>query len=743
MDFLSADKDFNMLSLKDLLEARDFYHVHLMHKANVIATALGRYRIRKSEPWPQSSQQLTQISSHSGQKPPRTLGNSEVRPYSWPCILVFVEEWLSLDDFGGSSNQLHADRIVPRAIYLPDGRVVPICVVEAPKVEEAELPEPVNLLKFPTNFIGGGYPIIADVQQQEHIASVGCLLSDGHTVYAMTNRHVSGKAGEAIYSIVAGKKVPIGKSSHKQLTRMPFERVYNGWPGKEIFVNMDIGLIEVEDINQWTAQVYGIGQMGKLADLSINNISLKLIGCPVNGYGSVSGAMAGEIQALFYRYKSVAGFDYVADFLIGSRDDTNTPMTHPGDSGTLWLLETGDQKAGNMPIAVQWGGHEFIDGPTKTKTSYALATCLSTVCNLLDVEIIRDWQIGRDQYWGAVGHYTIGNKACNFIQSPKLKQLMLANLERITFQTDQIRDKNLSGLSKKPFVPLADVPDLVWKMRTHTGRGQAEHPNHFADMDKPGADGKTLLDLCKENTANVMVSVWEKYYAAVGDKSKGLLPFRVWQIYQSMVESVKKGSVAEFVCAAGILSHYVGDACQPLHISHMFDGDPNDQISVDVIDPQTGEVKTVMQNRAKGVHAAYEDKMVNAHVIDIMVGIDARISSGHQGVLKLVQGGQHAAVAVVQLMQKTFDTISPEDIVQTFVKAPSTMWESFGEKTIDVITDGCQFLALLWDSAWAEGGGNHTITKLEAVDTDTLVNLYMDKSFLPSKTLDTIKLAAP
>ena len=37
MDFLSSDFDFNMLSLEDLLFARDAFHPHLMHKANAWA----------------------------------------------------------------------------------------------------------------------------------------------------------------------------------------------------------------------------------------------------------------------------------------------------------------------------------------------------------------------------------------------------------------------------------------------------------------------------------------------------------------------------------------------------------------------------------------------------------------------------------------------------------------------------------------------------------------------------------
>ena len=37
------DFDFSSLSLKDLIEARDLYHFHLMDKANVVGTAIGLY----------------------------------------------------------------------------------------------------------------------------------------------------------------------------------------------------------------------------------------------------------------------------------------------------------------------------------------------------------------------------------------------------------------------------------------------------------------------------------------------------------------------------------------------------------------------------------------------------------------------------------------------------------------------------------------------------------------------------
>ena len=49
---LPRPNHFESLSIKDLLLARDVYHYHLMDKANVVGTAIGRYLIRDTDPWP-------------------------------------------------------------------------------------------------------------------------------------------------------------------------------------------------------------------------------------------------------------------------------------------------------------------------------------------------------------------------------------------------------------------------------------------------------------------------------------------------------------------------------------------------------------------------------------------------------------------------------------------------------------------------------------------------------------------
>lgn len=39
---------------------------------------------------------------------------------------------------------------------------------------------------------------------------------------------------------------------------------------------------------------------------------------------------------------------------------------------------------------------------------------------------------------------------------------------------------------------------------------------------------------------------------------RGLLPFRVWQLFDAMVEFASNNEPDKFVCAAGVLTHYLG-----------------------------------------------------------------------------------------------------------------------------------------------------------------------------------------
>src|SRR4051794_24376612 len=105
---------YGHLNIVDLLTAREQYHVFLTRHPNVVATAIGRYLIRN----PGIDENAV-----------RTLANSHVDlDKSWPCVLVFVDKWQSEADLVHSKSP---GAVIPKTLYLPDGRALPVCIVEA------------------------------------------------------------------------------------------------------------------------------------------------------------------------------------------------------------------------------------------------------------------------------------------------------------------------------------------------------------------------------------------------------------------------------------------------------------------------------------------------------------------------------------------------------------------------------------------------------------------------------------
>ena len=139
-----AHPGYSSLSVRDLLDAREAYHVHLLNMAHVVATAIGRYRIRKGD-WYETHPPGTEPpKSRKRPKGPRTLFNSVTTDWSWPCVLVFVDQWVERADWrkGKAGRGLEPDQFIPRSLYLPDGRVVPTCVVHLERSEARPDPPP-------------------------------------------------------------------------------------------------------------------------------------------------------------------------------------------------------------------------------------------------------------------------------------------------------------------------------------------------------------------------------------------------------------------------------------------------------------------------------------------------------------------------------------------------------------------------------------------------------------------------
>jgi hypothetical protein len=737
-------RHFSSLSVRDLLEGRDTYHVHLAHKDNVIATAVGLYLIRHDDADAADHAKTPVAAKKRGSYEERTLDNSAVRPWSWPCVLVFVSEWQKLEDFGK-----HPEHMVPPFLYLEDGRIIPVCVVRARQANVA--PTVIPPARLDSARLCGGSPIFCVAQGQRRAGSAGCIVTDGSDYFALTNKHVAGEAKREIEASLRGVGRTVGISAQTPaIGSRLFSEIYPGLGGRDTRTNVDSGLVRLADVNDWSPGIAGLGRLSPIVDFSAETAALDWIGAPVVAHGAISGDLTGEIRALFYRYKTVGGRDYVTDFLIGRRSTpdghaaraaaTDGAITQPGDSGTVWCVDRRGTPGGGLnPVALQWGGQKLTAGSDAKFTQFALASSLSVICRELEVELVTDWNTEHTQYWGAVGHFKIAQQACFHVTDPVLKQFLGDNLDNLSF-TDDATLEGATHLKADSFVPLSDVPDIVWKTNVnHVDRSVTrpeENPNHFADMDLPGKSGQTLFEICG-SPPTVDLKTWQDFWRTApgptdsvdrkgnpGKPQHGALPFRVWQVFSAMQGYAAKGDAPRFLCAAGILAHYVGDACQPLHCSQHSDG---------------------LNGARTGVHSTYEDNMVEKYSGPIASGLDSALE-GKVDLLDVADGNA-AAVEVVNLMRRCHDALPPETICASYNRVHGghtsstksaavldAMWTDCGEGTIACIADGIRVLASLWEAAFQSASRKNAFQGKQ--EQDTLRKLYSDTKFLPSKHIE-------
>jgi hypothetical protein len=366
---------------------------------------------------------------------------------------------------------------------------------------------------------------------------------------------------------------------------------------------------------------------------------------------------------------------------------------------------------------------------------------------------VRDWNIDQTDTWGALGHFSIATRTLTALSDrnfPKLKKMMEKHLAVISHTDNILMKADFTGMGSEDVVPMADVPDFFWKPRV-AKQGfdrPLEGSNHFADMDQKGADGKTLLQITKD-AVNVDPDKWQHYYDGITDilsgkkiaeNRRGLLPFRVWQIFDAMCEFAAK-DLEKFICAAGVLTHYIGDACQPLHISYLHDGDPERPVTHTFT---KGKKAGTSEERplGQGVHSAYEDKMIFDNREKILAGLKKTPKAKKS---EYVSTGKEAAELTIELMRNTFNLLPPAKMVQTYIDvgkggkaASNALWSKYGEKTIRVMQDGTHVLAVLWESAWDVAGGDKNMKLKKALTPVQAMNIVKKSDFLPSMSIGTI-----
>jgi hypothetical protein len=801
MDTLfKGSSSFASLSLKDLIQARDLFHYHLMNKKNVVATALGLYRIRKGDPWPSREAPHLAVQPRKPKSTRRTLFNSEVRPYSWPCVYAFVSSWETEVQLADSN----PSDVVPKTLYLPDGRSVPVCVIEAREQSFSRDLKVSDSSIVPRNLLRPGSAIVnEDGQGMPRVGTVAAIVRDGERYYALTNRHVIGESGTSIYALQAHRRPKIGIVSTHGLTRLDVSQVYPHFQSTQQRLLLDVGLVDLDNILDWKTEVPGIRPVQPVLDLYDNNLTLDLIGLKVVGQAAISGQLRGEIHALFYRFKSMGGSEYLSDFLIGPETytaegpldprrepaDANIAFAvHHGDSGTMLLVEHTESverqhakpKASYYPFALLWGREEFFADGTALAHPFALATALAPALDRLNLDLVRDINLDQDYVWGWVGHYIIGRALSvptDLVTSKKLASFIDKNLDLLSVEPDAAlgNDPKVQAAAgdAPQFVPLADVPDNVWKSNVNFtmvpgsdgkkhrklgpgNRGQDDNKNHFADLDLVYLQDKTFLELNQSEPATYLnPAAWVAYFAAMtpkyvawaklmgkpGDTAQahwGALPFRVHQLFDTMVAAAKQKDKNLFLCAGGTLIHYLGDACQPLHASYLSQGDPDH-----VVKRSTGTYKL----QADGVHSGYEDDMIayGFQQKGLEASLKAKIKNPPAGEnIAPIASGDDAARAVIALIAATHDDIAPRAIVDKWVsligdskkQKAEAMWAAFGGDTVTCMARGTRYLARIWQAAWDAGEGDSNLGGAGACTPGDIMNLYNDPDVVPSVALD-------
>jgi len=142
----------------------------------------------------------------------------------------------------------------------------------------------------------------------------------------------------------------------------------------------------------------------------------------------------------------------------------------------------------------------------------------------------------------------------------------------------------------------------------------------------------------------------------------------------------------------------------------------------------------------------YETKMIDRFATDLITAIATKVAQLES--LPEVTSGAQAALATVELMDRSAKTLPPTDLVNAYIRAGGTnhaaerdaLWERFHDETATLMADGARVLGMLWKSAWIAGNGpSIAANKIVAIEPSTLRELYENPAFVPSLTLDEIE----
>lgn len=267
--------------------------------------------------------------------------------------------------------------------------------------------------------------------------------------------------------------------------------------------------------------------------------------------------------------------------------------------------------------------------------------------------------------WGSTGHQIVAYTGANSTTDGQL--FWKSNLE--------------------PLRTLSTVPDRLWK----TAATKADEGlTHWFEIDS----------YYKPTEFSQIVSFPSSYSAAVAKytedriKVNGTAPWRIRQLYQLAFQAFKAGDTKSALQYVGIMSHYIGDLSQPLHVSVNYDGQ------------LTGN---------KGLHAYFETSVLKDEIA-IRTDVQKRT-------LKLLKDGNFLSQFNGSLMDSILlsveRSVTQLDLVLKNDKQYGRTAKGAAvqlELAKDRLADGAATFAIILNQLWKETGLNAQASPLKVSD---------------------------
>ncbi|MBI5629831.1 MAG: hypothetical protein HY921_02975 [Elusimicrobia bacterium] len=184
-------------------------------------------------------------------------------------------------------------------------------------------------------------------------------------------------------------------------------------------------------------------------------------------------------------------------------------------------------------------------------------------------------------------------------------------------------------INKDALKRLAVTPDMDWKMlgslkklspeelEAKRQANRHEHPLHFFEADAfidPTAGPAAFKDLPSGENYQAAYELYQEKLKAHGDfvrqldpgkpleaQAHGTAPWRILQLYDLAVASLRGGDSAKAILYLGALGHYVGDMAQPFHTTLDYNGEH-------------------YHRPAAGIHSIFEEKILENAAFALLGG---------------------------------------------------------------------------------------------------------------------------